>query len=101
MLKTLLAGNLLMLIVFIWRWKTFPPQIPLFYNKPWGEDQLADSWIIFIIPLFINLFFYLNNLFQKKFFPENDFVKKLIFYFNLLIIIGGSLIFIKIILLVT
>jgi len=56
---------------------------------------------LFIIPLFINLFFYLNNLFQKKFFPENDFVKKLIFYFNLLIIIGGSLIFIKIILLVT
>lgn len=101
MTEILLISNLLILIIFVWRWQKLPPQIPLFYNKPWGEDQLVDSWLIFIIPFFINLFFYLNHIFQKKFFSNNEFVKTIIKYLNLIIILGGTLIFIKIIFLVT
>ena len=31
----------------IWVWgKNLPPQIPLFYSLPWGEEQLASPWEI-------------------------------------------------------
>lgn len=32
-------------------WFKLPPQIPLFYSKPWGEQQLIKKDYIFILPL--------------------------------------------------
>jgi hypothetical protein len=101
MKKLLLSANILMIIFFLLRFSSLPLQIPLFYSKPWGEDQLADSWLIFILPLMMDIFFYLNLYFYKKFFSENPFVKKIIDYLNLFLIISLTLIFIKIIFLVT
>ena len=87
--------------LFILRFNTLPPQIPLFYSKPWGEDQLADSWMIFLLPVILDLLFFFNNFIYQRFFPENMFVKKIIFYLNLFLILSMTLIFIKIIFLVT
>jgi hypothetical protein len=27
-----------------------PPQIPLFYSRPWGDLQLGEPWQILILP---------------------------------------------------
>lgn len=40
--------NLIMLAVF---WTKIPPQVPLWYSRPYGENQLAASWILWLIPL--------------------------------------------------
>lgn len=101
MKKVLLVTNTVMVLFFIFRFSSLPPQIPLFYSKPWGEDQLADSWLIFILPLTMNVFFFSNLYFCKKYFQENVFVNKIISYLNLFIIITITLIFIKIIFLAT
>lgn len=28
-----------------------PPQLPLFYSKPWGESQLTSASTIFLLPI--------------------------------------------------
>jgi hypothetical protein len=35
-------------------WKEMPPQIPLFYSMPWGEEQLAAPIWLFL-PLAISI----------------------------------------------
>jgi len=36
--------------VIIFSWRYLPPQIPLFYSRPWGKEQLADPVGLFILP---------------------------------------------------
>ena len=31
-------------------YKHLPPQIPLFYSRPWGEEQLADTVFLWLPP---------------------------------------------------
>ena len=101
MKRLLFFANLVLILFFIIRWSRLPPQIPLFYSRPWGEDQLVDSWMIFMLPIFMTGCFFLNELVYQKFFVDNLFVKKIIYFFNLFIILGFSYIFLKILLLVT
>ncbi len=96
----LIAGDILMVGIFTIKFSTLPPQIPLFYSKPWGEDQLADTWMIVLLPLLLNIFYVLNNYLYRKFFLGNIFAKKILDYLNLFLIAGFTLIFIKIVLLV-
>ncbi len=99
--KLLFFSNLVMILTFLFRLSRLPPQLPLFYSKPWGEDQLVDSWLIFILPVLMNSFYFLNNWFYKKFFRENFFVKKIIDYLNLFLVVFTALFFLKIIFIVT
>lgn len=43
------------LVVGVGIWMIFrnnlPPYIPMFYSRPWGEDQLTASWGILIVPV--------------------------------------------------
>ena len=32
-------------------WKYLPPEVPLFYSRPWGEDQLVSPYFLWMIPL--------------------------------------------------
>jgi len=97
----LFFANLLMLFVFVLKFKNLPPQIPLFYSRRFGEDQLGDLWMIVLLPFFLNLFFFLNNFFYKKFFLNNLLVKKIADYVNLFLIIIIPIIFLRIIFLVS
>lgn len=52
----------IMIIILTLKWSVLPPEIPLFYSLPWGQDQLAQNWQILLLPLgslaiiFINTF---------------------------------------------
>jgi len=97
----LLVSNFIMIGVFIFRFNRMPPQVPIFNSRPEGEEQLGDWWLIFLIPLTLNIFFFFNYFLVKKIFKDNHFVLTVIGYFNLFLIITFTLIFIKIIFLVT
>ncbi len=101
MIYLLILANLAMGGVFIWRYPTLPPQLPLFYSRPMGEDQIVDFWLIFLLPFLMNMFFVINNYLSKRLFPNNDFIIKLIKIANGFLILGFSLIFFKIILLIS
>lgn len=101
MIYILLTCDLLMIMMFLWRFSTLPPQIPLFYSKITGEEQLGDTWMIFLLLIFANVFYFLNNYIVKRFFSQNEFVKTIIKFLNIFVIVGFSLIFIKIIFLIS
>ena len=97
----LIAGNAIMILIFGLKFNKLPPQIPLFYSAPWGKNQLAELWMIAFLPIIVNGLFFINIWIKKRFFAENDFIKKATEYVNIFLIICITLIFIKIILLVS
>lgn len=101
LLYVLIASNAIILLVLILRFNLLPPQIPLFYSKAVGEDQLADTWMILLLPLLMNFLYILNNILAKKYFNEIDLAQKIVHYLNIFIILGFVLIFVKIIFLIT
>lgn len=101
MLYALLGSNAIMILSFVLRYKTFPPQIPLFYTHSVGEDQLGEWWMIFLLPLLLNVFVLTNRFIYRKFFISNTFVAQTIYYLNLFLMVSFTLIFIKIVLLVS
>lgn len=101
MIKLLLGADILMVITFLLRFPRLPPQIPLYYSKFWGENQLADLLMIFILPVFMNLLYFINNKVFTKFYSTNELIKNIFYYFNIFLIVGFTLIFIKIIFMVS
>lgn len=39
------------IIVLVFSYDNLPPQIPLFYSLPWGQNQLANTSYIYILPI--------------------------------------------------
>jgi hypothetical protein len=101
MLYALIGCDIVMIAAVLLNFNHLPPQIPLLYSKPWGEDQLADVWMIIVLPFFLNGLYFLNNALYRRFFSGNEFVKKNIDYLNIFLMVSITLIFIKIVTLVT
>lgn len=101
MIYSLLVGNLLMAGVFLLKAPTIPPQIPLLYSRAWGEDQITDWWLIFLLPALMNGLYFLNNYIYQKIFAPDEFIKKIFTYLNIFQVITMTIVFIKIIFLVS
>ncbi len=52
---------LLALGVLIWGIRYLPPEVPLYYSRPWGQTQLAVPWLLFLLPG-LGLLFLLVNM---------------------------------------
>ncbi|KKU29077.1 MAG: hypothetical protein UX80_C0006G0020 [Candidatus Amesbacteria bacterium GW2011_GWA2_47_11b] len=33
-------------------WKSLPPEVPLLYSRPWGQDQLVSPIFLIVPPIF-------------------------------------------------
>ena len=49
------------IIVLIFSYDDLPPQIPLFYSLPWGQNQLANTSYIFILPISSTVILIINT----------------------------------------
>ncbi|MFH0773162.1 MAG: hypothetical protein V1922_02530 [bacterium] len=101
MIGLLISSNLIQLGVYLLRMHTIPPQIPLFYSLPIGEDQLVEWWMIFLIPVVMNILFILNTVLCNSYFHREQFERKLIRYVNMAIIAVCTYLFVRIIFLVS
>lgn len=101
MLYGLIGCNIIMIGVLLLGFNHLPPQIPLFFSKPWGEDQLVDTWMIFLLPILLDVLYFVNLTLYKRYFLGNEFVKKIVDYLNILLMVSVTLIFIKIVTMVT
>jgi len=86
-----------MALAFVLKMSHLPPQIPLFYSRTFGEDQLGEVWYIFLLPILMHLLLFLNLFVYNHFFIPDQFIKKLFSIVNWTIIVALTLIFIKII----
>ena len=39
------------ILVIVSAWRFLPPKLPLFYSRPWGEEQLTTPIGLFLLPL--------------------------------------------------
>lgn len=37
--------------LMLWWWRQLPPEVPLFYGRPWGAAQLASAASLWLLPL--------------------------------------------------
>lgn len=59
-------------------WPHLPPQIPLFYSRPWGEEQLASKTQLIFLPLFSFLIFASSLLASAGFFAKDPFLSQIL-----------------------
>lgn len=58
--KFVLLCILVSLGITLWRWQLLPPAVPLWYTKPWGTDQLAHPYWLFLLPIGSILIYVIN-----------------------------------------
>jgi len=80
--KTTTQINLILLaaqalaIVLVWRF--LPPEIPFFYSRPWGKDQLASYPSIVMLPLIGLIIFFTNLVIAQLAIKEDSLIRKML-----------------------
>ncbi len=97
----ILAANGILLAATAFKFNRLPPVIPLFYTRSPLDAQLTPWWMIFILPLSMNIFYLLNKKLATTFFANNNFVSQFLQYLNIIIIVSFAFIFLKILFLIT
>jgi len=52
-------------ITLVFAYSHLPPQVPLFYSRPWGEKQLVAPVFLVILPI-LSFFIFLLNTFLGR-----------------------------------
>jgi uncharacterized membrane protein len=88
------------LVIIIWFYNQLPPEIPLFFSRPWGEAWISSTSSIFILPLF-SLGSFLINYFLALYFHQKKLIlSQLLVIFAFIISLFSTISVIKIISLV-
>lgn len=101
MIIAVIIADIIMGAAYFFLQSQLPPQVPVYYSRPWGEDQLADLWIISIIPIVMHLFIFGNMLTIRLFFKKNEFIIRTFSFANWLYLVLFPIIFIRILFLVS
>ena len=97
----LLLANLIILATFLLTLNRMPPEIPLFYSRSRGENQIAPWWIIVLLPLLMNGLALFNMYLKKKFFSNEHFISYVLDIASISSVVVIVMIYLKIILLIT
>ncbi len=97
----LIAANIAQAGLFFYKLNSLPPQVPLFYSHNQGEEQLGDLWMIALLPVLMNVLVIANSYLYRRFYSGNTFVKQVIFYTNVFLIVSFTGIFAKILFLIS
>ena len=100
---SLIAIVILLLLQFLaiaFFYKYIPPQIPIFYSQPWGQEQLADKKLIFLFPIQLILLLIINYFLTALFFLKEKLLAKFFIFGVSLVAVLLSIAFFKILSLV-
>lgn len=62
---------LAMVLILLIKWTALPSRVPLFYSRPWGEDQLAPKIFLLLLPGISLIIFLINSGLAKTVFKKN------------------------------
>lgn len=82
-------------------WRRLPPQVPLFYSLPWGEEQLGSPSFLLILPLSCLIFGVLNFFLAFFSFEKQPLASKILVWLTVIVTLLASLTLVKIIFLIT
>ncbi len=72
------------LSLLLFKFKTLPFQVPLFYSLPWGQSQLTTVDNLFLLPIFSALIMFLNNFLAALCQHQSVLLSRLLTIFSLL-----------------
>lgn len=87
--------------ILVWRFTYLPADVPLWYSKPWGEEQFAHPVWLFLFPATILIFFFLNVYVSAKFSSKHLIFSQLLFTTSLIVAILSLVNLAKILFLIT
>lgn len=64
-------------LVLLSSWRFLPPKLPLFYSRPWGEEQLTNALGLWLVPAF-SLTVLLANLAGSLLVREESLAKQML-----------------------
>lgn len=101
LLRYSLVILLFQIALIIWYYKHLPPQIPLFFSRPWGSSWLAPVSAILILPLYSLLTILLNYFLAIYFHQKKPLLSQILLVFSVFISLIAAIAVYKIITLVT
>lgn len=90
----ILVGLSFLILAFFW--KKLPPKAPLFYTKPWGEEQLAKDYFLWLLPGLSLIFTLLNWQIANLLFKNQLFLSQLIIWGNVTVCLLSSITLVRI-----
>jgi hypothetical protein len=87
--------------VIVWRWNRMPPQIPLWYSRPWGADELAAPIWLFLLPIGSLAIFFINLLISMYVTAEYLIFTQVLFIASFIVNFLSFITLIKIIFIIT
>jgi hypothetical protein len=71
------------IIFLFWKFNSLPPQVPLYYSLPWGESQLTQTSLLFILPTISLILLLINHLFAIGLTKTSLFLSKILLVISL------------------
>jgi len=71
--------------IIIFFFSQLPPQVPLYYSRPWGESQLAPTHHLFLLPGFSLLFLLVNSTLAVPFIEKKKFLSVCLAWTSLIV----------------
>lgn len=93
-------SSLIMFILWISFSKFFPPLIPLYYSKPWGEEQLTEPIFLLLLPLGSLLWYGVSILMVTFSFHQYRVFSQLLFIAQAVCSLGCLYVMVRILLLI-
>lgn len=66
-------------VLWFLKWKDLPPQVPLFYSLPRGEEQLAYPFVLLLLPGSSAVLFVLHTTSAAILYPNHKLAAQLLF----------------------
>jgi hypothetical protein len=93
-----LIVNLVVIVIIAIASSYLPPQVPLLYGAPKGEEQLARQSFLMVPPIMVTAITILNTLLAR--FIKDRFLDRVIFGFTLVTTVLSTVTVVRILLLV-
>lgn len=71
--------------LIVLNWRTLPPQVPIFYSKPWGEPMLAAPIFLWILPSLTVIFVIVNYFVALYLLRSQYFLNRVLVVFSAII----------------
>ena len=94
----LIAAQLGLVLTFF---SQLPTKVPLFYSLPWGQDQLANGQMLFLLPGICLAVLLINTIFSIVFIKSENFLSLCLNWSSVLVSIFSLITLARIIFLIT
>jgi len=73
-----ILGNAVVISIVLVLLLVAPPDIPLYYSRSWGENQLASKWALILLPVLMNMAFAVCAWIMYTKFPEEMLLHRIV-----------------------